>query len=1120
MKELLRRSLSLLLCLSLTLSGLGLPGGAYAQLPEPGNMVLLSAPSTPLALMGLKVFPSDPFRLDFIMDKGDLRNKVLSPELKPASERLVKYFLAGLTIPQDDLWVNLSPYEGDRIIAPALGRTDLGRDLLEQDYVLKQVAATVLYPQGEEGKRYWKEVYARAHAQFGTIDIPVETFNKVWIVPDKARVFENKDRVFIVESRLKVMLESDYLAEEKQKGNADFSDVPEDASARSAEAKDLTRSVMREVIIPVLEKEVNEGANFATLRQVYHSLILAVWYKRKIQDSILAASYVDRKKVNGVTIDDPRMAEKIWSQYVEAFKKGAYNYIQEEVDPLTQEAIPRKYFSGGMGFQGLQVTDAAQISLPEKDDRFVRLRIENRPTDNAMEAAPGSLGYVQEVHSRVDEGKTVALRAVMPNMGAEAAENYRVILYSNKDGAWKDGEVLDFVGVKDGQAVFETKVEVKLGFEYTFVFERKSDGYREWADLPYGNGTVIVDRKFEGNVVFVGMEFGPLVKKGGQGDVMYELPRNLVKAGVKATVVIPYFKKLAAEYAKKGYVIEDVPGMDIKIDFQHRPSVNLKVKKAEIDGITIYMLDAEGSDLFIEPYPGQEAEFYESVLLSQGVSELLAKLGQPVDIVQFNDHHAALVPLYMAKKHGDFFAKTGRIFTIHNIGYQGEYWDVNKLLGELGLGVNDDIKGLVVKSGQINFMAVPAGMAKQAGNRGYFAGTVSPTYAEEIRHTQFELDKLLQDMGNHFGGIMNGIDTEVNDPYTDKVLKSLGLPNYRIEDGVDSVKAAKSVIKRFIRETLGEDKPMPKWETGKIEKTGYLPEVKEGEPDRLLVGSIGRNVKQKQVDIIADMVQDMVEGRQPVLAMDIVIAGPSDKETDDQESIRRLQELSGRARQVGINIVILNGFVREFANVLYAGFDGLIMPSDFEPAGISQQLAKRYGTVPVVRKTGGLADTVFEGGSDDNGFVFTGTFRRMDADDWKSRAQNTYEFYQATRRAVETYYNDQASWRNKIQNGMRDDSSWTSHQKDYLNVYAWLKDQLSDNAQASLSPYGGIDLTADRFNLETTGPSVQFSAGLWSREGLENIQINGLVPAVISVAPEWDLSGFLGLPLTQATAAY
>ena len=311
----------------------------------------LSPPIDPPILKGIKVHPDNPFRFDFILNKGD--RELNNDQLMSESNKLIKYFLASLTTPEKDLWVNLSPYEKDRIIPNSFGLTEMGRDLLAEDYMLKQITASLIYPEDEVGKRFWKRVYAEASKRYGTTDIPVNTFNKVWIVPQKAVVYENAKAgtAYVVESKLKVMLEQDYLSLEKHEG------IPSQERAATLapkrDASTLGSQIIREVVIPELTTEINNNKNFARLRQVYNSLILATWYKKKIKDSILAQVYTDKNKVSGVNISDPQEKEKIYRQYLKAFKKGVYNYIKEDTDPITQEIIPRKYFSGGIDWEGI-----------------------------------------------------------------------------------------------------------------------------------------------------------------------------------------------------------------------------------------------------------------------------------------------------------------------------------------------------------------------------------------------------------------------------------------------------------------------------------------------------------------------------------------------------------------------------------------------------------------------------------------------------------------------------------------------------------------------------------------------------------------------------------------------
>jgi len=336
------------------------------RLPAPGMRVSLSPAYNPPILKGIKVDPDNPFRFEFILDQGDRYDH--HPGIEAA--KLIKYFLASLTIPEKDLWVNLSPYEKNRIIPSSFGLTEMGRDLLAEDYMLKQITASLIYPEGEVGKKFWKRIYAEAAQKFGTTNIPINTFNKVWIVPEKAVVYENAQAgtAYVVDSTLKVMLEQDYLSLQKHS--------PVLPLALRNDVASIGANIVREIVIPELNREVNQDKNFAQLRQVYNSLILAAWYKRKIKESILAQVYEDKKKVAGIGFKNSINIEAIYQRYLQAFKKGVYNYIKEEPDPITQQVVQRKYFSGGVNFFGrleiAETTDSAMI--PVSSGRFVIVR--------------------------------------------------------------------------------------------------------------------------------------------------------------------------------------------------------------------------------------------------------------------------------------------------------------------------------------------------------------------------------------------------------------------------------------------------------------------------------------------------------------------------------------------------------------------------------------------------------------------------------------------------------------------------------------------------------------------------------------------------------------------------
>lgn len=306
------------------------------NLPVPGSMVTLSSTYHPTIIRGLTINPENPLKFDFLVDSGDEPKD--AEFLSKESSKLIKYFLAAMTTPENEMWVNLSPYEKNRIIPDGFGRTEMGRDLLAQDYLLKQLSASLMYPEDELGEKFWHRVHQRAQAEFGTTDIPMNTFNKIWIVPEQANVMVDGQTVFVVDSHLKVMLEEDYLSLSHH-----TAEHPGDPNVIS----ELDSQIVREILIPEIEREVNEGRTFANLRQIFNSVILATWYKQNLKQSFLTKVYADQSKTDGITSEDEQINQKIYEQYVQAFQKGVYNYIKEDLDPQTQETIPRKYFSGG-----------------------------------------------------------------------------------------------------------------------------------------------------------------------------------------------------------------------------------------------------------------------------------------------------------------------------------------------------------------------------------------------------------------------------------------------------------------------------------------------------------------------------------------------------------------------------------------------------------------------------------------------------------------------------------------------------------------------------------------------------------------------------------------------------
>lgn len=344
----IRKIISSALLLAFSISSVA-QAQVTASLVTPQKIIHLSPSYEGNLLKGLRLSPSKPLQMDFIVSiNGTIADQA------DENHKLLRYFLAGLTLPENDLWVNLSPYESDRIIPDSFGRTGMGREVLAQDYLLKQLTASLLYPEGKTGKEFWNKVYRKVHEQFGTTDIPIDTFNKIWIKPDKAVVYESSKGAYIADARLKVMLESDYLAE---KNNIIRHAQPENPSRK------LTKQALREILIPVLEEEVNHGKNFATLRQIYHSLVLAAWFKRRIRSSPLNNSYINKSKTPGVESTIEPSPQEVFTQYAASFQKGVFDFIKEEPDPFG-ESVPHRYIAGGIQWS----VDQAMAAVPFPDD--------------------------------------------------------------------------------------------------------------------------------------------------------------------------------------------------------------------------------------------------------------------------------------------------------------------------------------------------------------------------------------------------------------------------------------------------------------------------------------------------------------------------------------------------------------------------------------------------------------------------------------------------------------------------------------------------------------------------------------------------------------------------------
>jgi hypothetical protein len=309
-----------------------------------------AAISTVTSLKGLRIDPGSPFQFNFLFDSKAREN--------PSScdtSRITDYFFAALTIPNDDIWVNLSP-EKSEVCDDFIGTTRLGRDLLEQDYLLKQAMASLLRPDCEPGRTYWRTLYARLTRRIGTSNIPVDTLNRVCVVPDSATVAQGADGISIKTAHLKVMLESDY-----QHNGSSTTNITEEES----------QNALRELVLPCLEREVNFGKKFATLRQIHDALIVALWFKKHFK-STLYQIFVDKKitgRLNSVKAEE---LGKIYSIYIKTQREGMYDFVRNEVDAVKNKIMRRRYIAGGFFLPSpnyLRIVPAADTNKesPERD---------------------------------------------------------------------------------------------------------------------------------------------------------------------------------------------------------------------------------------------------------------------------------------------------------------------------------------------------------------------------------------------------------------------------------------------------------------------------------------------------------------------------------------------------------------------------------------------------------------------------------------------------------------------------------------------------------------------------------------------------------------------------------
>ena len=327
-------------------------------------LLTLTDDYSPVVLRGLKIFADDHFKFSFIVDQGDEDADADDYSL------LINYFLAGLAFSEDDMWVNLSPDERDRIIPDEFAYTNMGGDMLAQDYLLKQLSASLTHPDTELGKKYWSEIH---NSSFKTHNSETEGLGRIWILPHDAKIFEDADKVFVERTELKVESEQPLS------------------------------------FLPQLENEVNNGRYFSKVRQMYYSLLLASWFKAKLKDHLINKIYSEQNKISGIDTSDPALKEKIYSLYTHSFKDGVYDLVKKV--KATGRIEKRHYFCGGLAWH--KAADIAAGDLFAWDKKAVSSSMGNRALklditlNPGFEKEPESDGFVyghgrKEVSSAVE----------------------------------------------------------------------------------------------------------------------------------------------------------------------------------------------------------------------------------------------------------------------------------------------------------------------------------------------------------------------------------------------------------------------------------------------------------------------------------------------------------------------------------------------------------------------------------------------------------------------------------------------------------------------------------------------------------------------------------------------
>lgn len=472
-------------------------------------------------------------------------------------------------------------------------------------------------------------------------------------------------------------------------------------------------------------------------------------------------------------------------------------------------------------------------------------------------------------------------------------------------------------------------------------------------------------------VLFAAAECAPFFKTGGLGDVAGALPKELKKKGTDIRIVLPYFQQMPHKYQEQ---CEDVLYFYVDVGWRHQ---YCGVKKLELEGLTYYFIDNQyyfGRDGLYGYYDDGERFAY----FQLAVIEMMEKIDFIPDIVHVNDYHTAMIPFLIREKYHwiQRYQAIETVLTIHNIEFQGVFGA--EIMSDLfGMGAERYNDGTVRFDDNVNFLKTGILYAGRVN-------TVSPSYAQEIQTPEFGsgLDGVLRMENNKLSGILNGINYEINDPETDPLIPA----NFSTVD-----LTGKSVDKAALQTRMG------------------LP-VKEVP----LIAIVSRLTHQKGFQLVMDELTYMMQEE-----LQLVVLGTG--EAGFEQGFRDFANRFPEKCAVSISFDI------KLAQLFYAGADLFLMPSAFEPCGLSQMISMRYGTLPIVHEIGGLKDTVIPYNpitKEGTGFGFS--------------EFTSFYLMETIKRATVLYKEEPVAWQKLIQTAMAKDFSWNYPGQEYIELYRLL----------------------------------------------------------------------------------